>query len=88
MLAILIKHLLKKNRRNKVTSKNKYDHNKSTRYLRKLHITKEEFEETEKNGENTAENTVEENAEPDENSGNEDEVTSENNPDGDDGNQN
>ena len=43
IVAIFLKDLIKKMRRNKVTSKNNYDQRKANRYKRKLHLQQEEF---------------------------------------------
>lgn len=43
IIAIFLKDIIKKSRRNKVTSKNNYDQRKANRYKRKLHINNEEI---------------------------------------------
>lgn len=43
IIAIFLKDVIKKSRRNKVTSKNNYDQRKANRYKRKLHINNEEI---------------------------------------------
>ncbi|MDE6104252.1 MAG: hypothetical protein K2G38_01000, partial [Clostridia bacterium] len=50
--SIMIKDMIKKKRKNKVTGKNNYDQQKRNRYIRKLHIQKEEFEEVDRETEN------------------------------------
>lgn len=61
MFAILIKDLVKKMRRNKVTSKNKYNHNKAVRTMRRLKIKPENVEEVDNNPDEAVdENAVEE----------------------------
>ncbi|MDE7181607.1 MAG: hypothetical protein K2O41_01065 [Clostridia bacterium] len=50
--SIMIKDMIKKKRKNKVTGKNNYDQQKRNRYIRKLHIQKEEFEEVDRVTEN------------------------------------
>lgn len=63
MLSILLRDMIKKARRNKALGKNNYNHQKAGRYIRKLHLRKEEFEEVEINrdgGEQPDAETVEE----------------------------
>ncbi|MDE5722315.1 MAG: hypothetical protein K2I30_06245 [Clostridia bacterium] len=50
--SIMIRDMIKKKRKNKVTGKNAYDQQKRNRYIRKLHIQKEEFEEVDRKAEN------------------------------------
>lgn len=45
MLSLLLKDMLKKMRREKSMGKNNYNHQKANRYMKKLHLKKEEFEE-------------------------------------------
>ena len=45
IIAIFVRDAVKKSRRNKVTSKNNYDHRKVNRYKRKLHLKQETIEE-------------------------------------------
>lgn len=47
IISIMIKDMLKKSRRNKAVGKNNYNQSKSNRYMRRLHIKKEEIEEVE-----------------------------------------
>ena len=47
MLAILIKDMLKKKRRNKTLGKNTYNHDKAIRTMKRLKIKPEEIEEVE-----------------------------------------
>lgn len=59
IIAIFLKDVIKKARRNKVTSKNNYDQRKANRYKRKLHLSNEEIVEVNANDAATEENTVE-----------------------------
>ena len=59
MIAIFVKDMLKKNRRNKVTSKNTYNHNKTSRHTKKNKNVSEEVEVEESEETNTEEPAVE-----------------------------
>jgi len=50
ILSLMIRDMVKKSRRNKVSGKNNYNQHKRNRYVRKLHLNTEEFEEVD--GEN------------------------------------
>lgn len=45
MMSLLIRDMLKKKRREKAIGKNNFNHQKANRYMKKLHLKKEEFEE-------------------------------------------
>lgn len=59
LISIYVRDLLKKMRRNKTIGKNNYNQQKRNRYIRKLHITKQEFEEVDPNDGNNEEQSTE-----------------------------
>lgn len=67
IISIMVRDMIKKSRRNKAVANNNYNQNKRNRYIRKLHINKEEIEDVDRNAENAEEEApVEESAEAEE----------------------